>query len=151
RAAHGFTPGDVAKITVHGPPLVVRLCGRPARPDPSPSYARLCMGFAIAKLLLRGEPDATHYPGVELHDPETYDLPSRVVTETRGNPDPNALVPQEVVVALNDGRRLAWRCEQMLAHPSRPLTRTRHLAKFRRCWSLAAEPLRTAEAMIEMV
>jgi 2-methylcitrate dehydratase PrpD len=151
RAAHGFAAGDVARIIVRGPPLVVRLCGRPALPDPSPSYARLCMGFAIAKLLLRGEPDATHYRGAELRDPETYDLARRVVTESDGSADPNALVPQEVVVVLNDGRRLGWRCEQVLAHPSRPLTRARHLAKFRRCWSLADEPLGPAEAMIEIV
>jgi 2-methylcitrate dehydratase PrpD len=151
RAAHGFTPGDVARIIVRGPPLVVRLCGRPALPDPSPSYARLCMGFAVAKLLLRGEPDATHYRGAELRDPATLDLSRRVVTEPDANPDPNTLVPQEVVVELHDGRRFAWHCERMLAHPSRPLTRVRQLAKFRRCWSLAAEPLGPAEAMIEMV
>jgi 2-methylcitrate dehydratase PrpD len=151
RAEHGFAPGEVERIIVRGPPLVVQLCGRPALPEPSPAYARLCMGFAVAKLLLEDEPDPTHYRGAELGDPATYELARRVVTESDGNPDPNALAPQEVVVALGDGRRLAWRCDEVSGHPRRKLTRAQHLAKFRRCWLLAAAPLGPAEAMIELV
>jgi len=41
----------------------------------------------------------------------------------------------------------------MLANPARPLSRDAHLAKFRRCWDFAAEPLGATkrEALIEMV
>jgi 2-methylcitrate dehydratase PrpD len=105
----------------------------------------------FAKLLLNGEPDPTHYRGAELGDPATFELARRVVTESDGNPDPNALAPQQVELALADGRRLAWRCDEVLGHPRRPLSRAQHLAKFRRCWSLAAAPLGPAEAMIELV
>ncbi len=151
RDRYGFGAADIAHITVRGPPLIVRLCGRPAVADPSPSYARLCMGFAIAKTLQHGTLDVTHYRGEALRDPETYALAQRVVTVEDGTTDPNALVPQQVSVELKDGRRLEWGCEQVLAHPTRPLSREAHLAKFHRCWSLAAEALGPAEAMIEMV
>lgn len=151
REQHGFQAADVTRIVVRGPPLIVRLCGRPAQADPSPSYARLCMGFVLAKVLLHGSVDATHYRGAALRDPATYALAQRVTTIEDGSTDPNALVPQDVTVELADGRRLAWSCEQVLAHPSRPLSREAHLAKFNRCWSLAAEALGPAEAMIEMV
>ena len=151
RAAHGFTAGEVAHITVLGPPLIQRLCGRPAIPEPSPAYARLCMGFAIAKLLQHGALDPVHYRGEALRNPETLALARRVTTVADGNPDPNALAPQSVRVELNDGTVLEWRCEEMLAHPARPLSPEQHFAKFRRCWTLAAEALGPPELVIETV
>jgi transcriptional/translational regulatory protein YebC/TACO1 len=62
-------------------------------------------------------------------------------------------VPQQVVIALNDGRELRWGCDVMLANPVRRLTREQHLTKFRRCLEFAAEPLRvgTADTLIELV
>jgi aconitate decarboxylase len=54
-------------------------------------------------------------------------------------------------VELNDGTVLEWRCEEMLAHPARPLSPEQHFAKFRRCWTLAAEALGPPEPVIEAV
>lgn len=146
RAAHGFAAGDVRQVTVLGPPLIRRLCGRPAVPDPSPSYARLCMGFVIAKLLQHGALDPVQFRGAALADPETFEIAQRVVTEDDGAENPNALAPQRVEVTLADGRALTWTCSTMLAHPARPLSRAQHLAKFRRCWELADTPLGAARA-----
>jgi len=151
RAAHGFAPAEIAGVVVRAPPLIARLCGRPAIADPDPAYARLCMGFVIAKTLLEGALDPTHFRGPALRDPTTFALARRVVTESDGTADPNALAPQEVTITLTDGRTLVWQAATMLAHPSRPLSREAHLAKFRRCWSLAAIPLGAPEALIEMV
>src|SRR6185503_2808152 len=117
------------------------------------NYARLCMPFVGAKVLLYGKLDLAHYTDAELADSRTYDSAQRITMEADGNPDPNALVPQEVVIALNDGRELRWCCDVMLANPARRLTREQHLAKFRRCLEFAAEPLRvgTADTLIELV
>lgn len=145
RDRHGFAASEVRRITVVGPPLIQHLCGRPVVPNPSPSYARLCMGFAIAKLLQHGALDPVHFRGAELTDPETCAIGARVFTETDGSSDPNALAPQRVCVELTDGRRLDWDCATMLANPARPLTRTQHLAKFRRCAALATTPLNSAQ------
>jgi hypothetical protein len=44
-------------------------------------------------------------------------------------------------VRLADGTEHRWSCATMLAHPTRPLARDQHLAKFRRCLDFAAASL----------
>ena len=145
REQHGFGADDVDSVVVRGPPLIVRLCGRPAQPGMTPNYARLCMGFAAANVLRHGRLDLAQYRGQALNDPATLGLAARVRMEVDGNPDPNALVPQDVIVTLRDGRELHWHCDAMLAGPARRLTREQHLAKFHRCWKFAADPLDDAK------
>jgi aconitate decarboxylase len=141
RAQHGFAAADVAQIEIDAPPLIVRLVGRPLRPGAGASYARLCMAYAVAKVLQKGSVDLADFRGDALADPETHALAARVATRDDGNPDPNALAPQTVAVHLRNGAVLSWRCETMLANPARPLAQDRHLAKFHRCLGFAATPL----------
>ena len=153
REQRPFAADDVAAVTVVGPPLIKRLCGRPDVSSPNPNYARLCMPFIGAKVLLHGKIDLAHYRGAELTDPATHALAQRIVVEADGNLDPNAMVPQDVVVTLADKTVLRWHCAVMLANPPRRLTREQHLAKFRRCLDFAREPLRpgAGEALIDLV
>jgi aconitate decarboxylase len=140
RDRHGFTADDVAEIVATVPPLTGQLISRPDLPDPLPNYARLCTGFVVAKVLQFGTLDLSHYRGEALRDPRTHELASRIRVESDTNPDPNALVPQDVVVRLRDGPVLEWHCDSMLASEQRPLTRDLHLAKFRRCCAFAERP-----------
>ena len=96
-------------------------------------------------------PSSTLVPN-DTNGPGTYDVfvrdtvlgqTTRVSVTTDGNPDPNALVPQRVVVRLRGGAEFSWSCDAMLAHPTRPLTTEQHLAKFRRCVQFSAVPLPT--------
>ncbi|MGE0416263.1 MAG: MmgE/PrpD family protein [Acetobacteraceae bacterium] len=141
RAEHGFAAAEVERVEVHAPPLIVRLVGRPMHRDAGASYARLCMAYAVARVLQTGTIDLSDFRGDALTDPQTLDLAARVVTLDDGTPDPNALAPQRVVIRLRNGRSLEWRCETMLANPARKLDREAHLAKFRRCLDFAAEGL----------
>lgn len=141
REQHGFTADDVERVTLTGPILINRLAARPDLPDPSPNYARLCSAFIVAKVLIHGRIDLAHYRDGGLTDPATHALAARVVMQVDDNPDPNALLPQRIEIALKDGRVLAWTCEAMLASNARRLTREQHLAKFRRCLDFAAAPL----------
>ncbi len=141
RQQHGFATEDVAAITIVGPPVTARLCSRPDIADPSPNYARLCMAYVAAKVLLRGEIDLAHYRGDELTDAETHRVAQRVRMLSDGSADPNALVPVEVTIELTNGQTLHWRCEAMLASPTRRLAREQHLTKFRRCWQFAHDPM----------
>ncbi len=149
--AHGFAAADVAEVVVSGPSVVCNLCGRPDLPEPTANYARLCMGFTVAKTLQHGEVDLEHYRGHALTDRDTHALAARIRTVADDNPDPNALAPQSVSVRLRDGRSFEWRCDVMLANPARPLTREQHLRKFRRCWQFAAEPPGDPEELIDAV
>jgi 2-methylcitrate dehydratase PrpD len=149
----GFAAADVERIEVHAPPLIVRLVGRPPRPDAGASYARLCLAYAVARVVQKGGLDLADFRGPALGDPATYALAGRVQTLSDGNPDPNALAPQRLSVQLKNGKILSWGCETMLANPARPLTRTQQLAKFHRCLEFAAEPVPSdaAPRLIEAV
>jgi 2-methylcitrate dehydratase PrpD len=149
----GVTPDMVESVVITGPPVTARLCARPDLPDPSPNYARLCMSYVGAKVLLNGGIDLSHYRGAELTDPATHALAQRIRMVSSGGTDPNALVPIDVEMRLTTGEVRRWHCEQMLASPSRRLSRELHLAKFRRCWDFAAEPMaeQSREALIAMV
>jgi 2-methylcitrate dehydratase PrpD len=138
---HGFAAADVARVEIEAPPLILRLVGRPARLAMGASYARLCLAWVVARVLLEGRLDLADFRGHALADPATLALAQRVTLKDDGNPDPNALAPQRVTVRLQDGTEHAWSCETMLAHPARPLSREQHLAKFRRCSEFAAWPL----------
>jgi aconitate decarboxylase len=153
QAQHGFAATDVDRVEIDAPPLIVRLVGRPLLSPVEPSYARLCMQYAVAKVLQKGAIDLADFRDDALTDPETHALAARVTTRDDGNPDPNALAPQRVTVHLKNGTAFSWRCETMLANPARPLTRNQHLAKFRRCLDFAETPLRpgTAERLVETV
>jgi 2-methylcitrate dehydratase PrpD len=141
QTAHGFSADDVAEVVVSGPPVIARLTGRPDQRAPTPNYARLCMAFVVAKMLRNGRVDLADYRGDALTDAATHDLAARIRTLDDGNPDPNALAPQDVTVRLHDGTTLHWHCDALLASPTRRLTRERHLAKFRRCLEFAADLL----------
>jgi aconitate decarboxylase len=153
REQRPFAADEVVAVNVIGPPLVKRLCGRPDIASPDANYARLCMPFIGAKVLLHGKIDLAHYRGAELTDPATHELAKRIAVVSDGNLDPNALVPQEVVVCLKDATVLRWHCAVMLANPARRLTREQHLAKFRRCLDFAKEPLRpsTGDTLTDLV
>lgn len=151
REAHGFTAEEVEQVEILAPPLIVRLVGRPARPDAGASYLRLCMAYAVARVLLTGRVDLSDFRGDVLTDAATHALAARVVTRADDNPDPNALAPQTVIVRLRDGTEYRWTQATMLANPARPLTREQHLTKFRRCLAFSAEPLPDADRLITMV
>ncbi|KAK5115812.1 hypothetical protein LTR85_009406 [Meristemomyces frigidus] len=144
---------EITSVTIVASPVSFRLCSRPDKPDPSPNYARLCMSYIGAKVLLNGTIDLAHYRGEELTDPRTHDLARRITMVSDEQSDPNSLVPVSVELQSTDGQVRKWRCEQMLASPTRRLTREQHLTKFRRCWEFSAEDLgvERRERLIEMI
>lgn len=150
-------PHMIESVVVTGPKAAAQQCSRRDLPSPTPTYARNCMAFVAAKVLIHGRLDLAHFRGAALTDASTHHLARRVTM--RGSSDdtnparPHALTPITVEMTLRDGGVRMWRCEDMLASPRRPLTRAQHLDKFRACWEFAAEPLGTSarEAVIEMV
>ncbi|MEY3465781.1 MAG: hypothetical protein RL603_1380 [Pseudomonadota bacterium] len=138
---HGFAVAAIAEIRVLAPPLVIQLVDRAPRPDMAPSYARLCAPYVIATALQSGNVDVLDFEPQRIADPQRQALAGRIRVVPDGNPSLNALAPQRVEVQLHDGSQHAVDLPAVLGAPGRPLSRERHLAKFRRAASSGARPL----------
>jgi aconitate decarboxylase len=130
---HDFSADAIATITIHVPPLVMSLVGRPDVPDPTSNYAKLCLPFVVGTYLARGRVDVPDFAAPELrNDPEVHAYASRVRVVMDANPDQNAIVPQRVVMRLNDGAEHAIVIHAIHGHPDAALTEMENLDKFTR-------------------
>lgn len=138
RAAGAFAKAsDVLCLRARVPPLIELLVGRPARPDMSASYARLCLRFVAPLYLVDGEIDPARFTPATFADPDIVALGARVHVEGDGNPDPNVLDPQTIILDLADGRRLERHVAAPLGAPANPLTPAQREAKARRAMAMA--------------
>ena len=151
RAEHGFGAGDVADVLLSVTPLVEQLVGREVRGELAVNQARLSVRWTAARILLGSDLGHEDFTPDALADRKSQQFAGRVRVETDGNPDPNALAPVAVEIALKDGRRLAHRVEDVPGGPARPLTRTQHLAKFRGNWAWAGLDAEAGERLIDLV
>lgn len=88
----------IDRLVAHVPPLVARLVGRPWEVNMSPAYARLCLPFLVALMLTDGRIDPRRFTPAAFADPGLRALGDRVRVVVDGNPDPNALTPQQIVI-----------------------------------------------------
>lgn len=138
---HRFMPHDIEAARVFGPPLVIQLVDRAPHADMAPSYARLCLPYVAATALLTGTVGVDDFSPAMLRDPARLALAARIRVIRDANPSLNALAPQRVEVDLRDGRSHAIDLPHVLGSPRRPLTRERHLQKFRGACSTALVPI----------
>jgi len=146
----GFTVGDIEEIRVYAPPLVVQLVDRPARAEMLPAYARLCLPYVVATALLTGDVTVGDFESQNMSSPERLALAKRIRVLRDANPSLNALAPQRVEVQLRSGRIEELALPAVLGAPGRPLTRERHLAKFRRAASAGLQPM-TPESVSRVI
>ncbi len=146
RAEHGFAAADVAAITAHVPPLIHRLVGRSWIDDMTTAYARLCLPLLGSLMLTDGRIDPRRFTPAAFADPALRAIGERLRIVVDANPDPNALGPQRIEVALADGRRFDVAVPVTLGSPAYPLGEAGAAAKRALCLELAAEPLAPAEA-----
>ena len=151
RAEHGITASDVADVLLIVTPLVEQLVGREVQGELAVNQARLSVRWTTARILLGSDLGHEDFTPEALADRASQEFAGRVRVETDGNPDPNALAPVAVEIALRDGRRLARRVEDVPGGPARPLSRAQHLAKFRGNWAWAALDPQAGERLIELV
>ena len=150
RRTHGLRIDDIAHIELQAPPLVRRLVGRPLVAGMQPSYARLCYPYLAATMLIEGRVGLDAYADDKLADSVRIAFAERVQLVANGCDDPNALVPQSLVVTTGDGTQLTAHRDAALGSPQRPLDRAGQLAKFHHCLDHAARPFAAArrEALI---
>ncbi len=139
--ALGFSVAEIEELRVYAPPLVVQLVDRPAHSDMLPAYARLCLPYVVATALLTGDVTVGDFDAAALRSPERLTLAHRIRVLRDDNPSLNALAPQRVEVQLRSGHTEQLPLPAVLGAPGRPLTRERHLAKFRRAAAAGVKPL----------
>ena len=153
QAEYTFKGSDVEMAEARIPPLTHHLVGRPVTDDMAVNYARLCGPYVSACALLRGGVDVDDFTDARRKDPETLALGKRISTVVDDNPDPNALTPVTVSVRLKDGRELSRTIDTVYGNPAKPMAREAHLAKFRRNFAAALNPLPAAntDRLIDML
>lgn len=153
REQYGIAADDVERLTLRAPLLIHELVGRPLQPEMQVNYARLCWPYVGALALATGQVDVADFRPERLTDARLHRLGQRIEVVIDDHLAPHALSPQTVRARLRDGREVAVEVPHTLGSPERPLSRAQHLAKFRRCVSVAAKPLLSdaADSMIAMV
>ncbi|OYU16410.1 MAG: MmgE/PrpD [Alphaproteobacteria bacterium PA4] len=139
-ATLGATRDDVRAIAAYVPPLVKRLVDRPIRPDMAPSYARLCLPFLTALMVIDGHIDPRRFHSETFTDPEVLRIAALLTVHQDANVDPNALIPQKHVFDWHDGR-IEIEQPATLGSPASPLTAEAHAAKLALAVELAAVPI----------
>ncbi|WP_194745402.1 MmgE/PrpD family protein [Thermaurantiacus tibetensis] len=127
QAAH---PGvEIVAIAARVPPLVLRLVGRPWEREMAPARARLCLPFLVALMLRDGRIDPRAFTPQAFADPALIALGARLALADDGNPDPNALIPQQVTVTLAGGARVEIALPAVRGSPEAPLSPAQQAAK----------------------
>ena len=135
RAAHGglvatkrlsteraVAAGTLERLTYVAPPLIQRLVGRRATAGMSPAYARLCLPYLAAVMLVRGSVGLDDFSSERLAEPEVLMLAQRITVKVDANPDPGAFTPAVAVALTRDGAIHRVEVASQLGSPAQPLT-----------------------------
>lgn len=126
------------------PPLVHRLVGREHFAGMTPAYARLCLPFLSALMLIDGRIDPRRFTPETFADPTIADLAARMTVMVEDDPDPevkpdpNALSPQRIDVRTSRG---SWQAmiPHALGSPGSPMSDTQKAAKLTLVRELASD------------
>ena len=153
RAKAGFNARAIERVRATVPPLIAHLVGRPFKTLMDINYARLCVRFTAARVLLTGELTLGDFNPEVYADAATADLARRIDIDVRDAGDPNALTPITVEIAMRDGTRHTSSLDVVLGNPTKPLSREAHLAKFRANAAAALGPMTAAVAdeIVDMI
>jgi 2-methylcitrate dehydratase PrpD len=142
--AQGLTADNLEKLTIHAPPLIHHLVGRPIAPAPlEVNYARLCLPYVGAVALVTGGVTLADFTPQRLSDPAIHNVAKRIEVAINDTTSQSAFTPQRAVAQMTEGQTLEVHIDALLGAPARPLSREQHLAKFRACVSFgfgAARP-----------
>ena len=144
-AAYGFSAADVERITLRLPPYAERLGGRPLTSEMTGPYARLCIRYLLACLLIEGAIDLASYAPAALAAPAIHALAHRIVLVVDDTAVINALAPQHLTLRLKDGGIFVEPIPVLLGHPNNPMSAAQHEAKLALACENAAVPFTDAQ------
>ncbi len=129
----------IARVEAHVPPLINTLVGRPMTEHMTPAYARLCLPFLSALMISDGRIDPRRFVAESFSDLKLRAIAESVTINVDGNPDPNALSPQRLVVHYADGDADAIAIADTLGSPNAPMNASQSAAKRDMCEVLALD------------
>lgn len=130
---HGVTRETLERFEYDAPPLISRLVGRPARPDMSVAYARLCFPWLGALLLRDGAISLDAFSVDNLADPTLLEIAGRIEVRINENTDQSAFAPASGMAVLRDGRAIRVDVESQYGTPQWPLDEIAQLEKWQAC------------------
>jgi 2-methylcitrate dehydratase PrpD len=139
-ALAGHSAADVLRIEAQVPQLIARLVGRPWKDGMTPAYARLCLPFLAALMLVDDRIDPRRFTPENFDDPALQAIGARLTITVDANPDPNALGPQTFLLTMADGTTKEHIVPATLGSPANPLTPAQHAEKLAFARSLALAP-----------
>ena len=142
----GICPNDVAHLKCKVPPVVFNLVGRPDRPNPEPNYAKLCMGYVLGALMVKGAVDVAEFREPALSDHGIHAFAEKVEVVLNDIEDANAFYPQSFTLTLTDGSVHRIDLDYAYGSPDNALSAEENIAKFRRCLEFSAKPMPKASA-----
>ncbi len=131
-------PEDIESVDIAAPPLIHRLVGRPYKQDMTPAYARLCLPFLVPLMLRDGIIDPRCFTPEQFADPHLMALGQKVSVRIDGNPDHNALAPQQLRLNMADGSSTDRTISDNLGSPAAPMSAAQAQSKRDLARSLAA-------------
>jgi aconitate decarboxylase len=143
-----FGMDDVEALTVHVPPLINLLVGRPYDVDMSAEYARLCMQFVAPQMIEYGLIDPRHFVAENFGSAAARAYADKVHVVLDNNPDPNALAPQTIQLKLKDGRIFERHVVTPWGSPGNELNFDAQLQKAQFCFELGGLD-KPAEALFD--
>lgn len=129
----GVNADNLVRLDLTAPPLIKRLVGRPATPQMSVNYARLCFQYCAAVALVRGDVRLDDFSPEALNDPTVARVAAKIRVEDDGSSNPAAFTPQVLRAQLTGGSVVEIIVDRLPGSPEQPLDRAAHLEKFRRC------------------
>ena len=135
--ARGLRAEALDALEYHAPPLIHRLVGRPAKQGMEPGYARLCLQYLAASVLVRGAIGLGDFTRAALDDPAVLAVAARIRVVADDNPDAAAFVPARAIARLTDSTQMAEDVAAQFGAPAWPLSPEQHAAKARDCLRFA--------------
>ena len=146
RKKYSISAEKITSVVCNVPPLIHQLVGRHPNKNMTPNYARLCGPYTVARALMHGTVDVSHYRPEQIADRIAQELARRIEMPIDNNPDPNALTPVSATINLKDGQSFTAMREFVIGHPKNPLGQAGHLEKFRKNCASAQPTIISSQA-----
>ncbi|NKI98332.1 MmgE/PrpD family protein [Novosphingobium sp. SG707] len=135
--ARGLIADNLTALEYRAPPLIHRLVGRPAKPGMEVAYARLCLPYLAASVLVRGGIGLGDFTREALDDPAVLAMARRIAVVADDNPDAAAFVPARAMAILSNGTQMIEDVAAQLGSPAWPLSALEQQAKAQACLDFA--------------